>query len=78
MRLATADNHADRGRFTQRSCRPRNFVSPNAPQQVYGQAEDAEIILAKNRNGPTGVFELYFEAEQARFFSKAREDDLPV
>ncbi|MDE3102634.1 MAG: replicative DNA helicase [Chloroflexota bacterium] len=44
---------------------------PGAPKLIKGS-------IAKNRNGPTGIFELYFEAEQARFFSRAREDDLPV
>lgn len=44
---------------------------PGAPKLIKGS-------VAKNRNGPTGIFELYFEAEQARFFSRAREDDLPV
>jgi replicative DNA helicase len=44
---------------------------PNAPKLIKGS-------IAKNRNGPTGIFELFFEAEQARFFSRAREDDLPV
>jgi len=44
---------------------------PGAPKIIKGS-------VAKNRNGPTGIFELYFEAEQARFFSRAREDDLPV
>src|SRR6266508_1679309 len=44
---------------------------PGAPKLIKGS-------VAKNRNGPTGIFELLFEAEQARFFSRAREDDLPV
>ncbi len=44
---------------------------PGAPKVIKGS-------IAKNRNGPTGIFELYFEAEQARFFSRAREDDIPV
>jgi replicative DNA helicase len=44
---------------------------PGAPKLIKGS-------IAKNRNGPTGVFELYFEPEQARFFSRAREDELPV
>ena len=44
---------------------------PGAPRLIKGS-------VAKNRNGPTGIFELYFESEQARFFSRAREDDLPV
>jgi replicative DNA helicase len=51
--------------------RDKEEVPPGAPKVIKGS-------LAKNRNGPVGHFELYFEAEQARFFSPAREDDLPV
>ncbi len=51
--------------------RDKEEVVPGAPRLIKGS-------VAKNRSGPTGIFELYFEPEQARFFSKAREDDLPV
>ncbi|MBI2773198.1 MAG: replicative DNA helicase [Chloroflexi bacterium] len=51
--------------------RDKEETIPGAPKLIKGS-------VAKNRNGPTGIFELYFEAEQARFFSRAREDDLPV
>ena len=51
--------------------RDKEEVPPGAPKVIKGS-------VAKNRNGPTGHFELYFEPEQARFFSPAREDDLPV
>ncbi|MGH2379175.1 MAG: DnaB-like helicase C-terminal domain-containing protein, partial [Candidatus Limnocylindria bacterium] len=51
--------------------RDKEEVPPGAPKVIKGS-------LGKNRNGPTGHFELYFEPEQARFFSPAREDDLPV
>jgi len=34
--------------------------------------------VAKNRNGPTGTFSLLFASEQARFFSKAPDSDMPV
>jgi replicative DNA helicase len=51
--------------------RDKEEVPPGAPKVIKGS-------LAKNRNGPVGHFELYFEAAQARFFSPAREDDLPV
>jgi len=33
--------------------------------------------VAKNRNGPTGGFQLLFESEQAKFFSKAPDDSGP-
>ena len=42
-----------------------------APRLIHGS-------IAKNRNGPTGVFQLLFTAEQARFFSKAADDQMPV
>jgi replicative DNA helicase len=51
--------------------RDKEETTPGAPRLIKGS-------VAKNRNGPTGIFELYFEAEQARFFSRAREDDLPI
>jgi len=42
-----------------------------APKLIHGS-------VAKNRNGPTGLFELFFESEQARFFSRAADDGMPV
>ena len=42
-----------------------------APRLIHGS-------VAKNRNGPTGIFNLLFASEQARFFSKAPEDQTPV
>jgi replicative DNA helicase len=51
--------------------RDKEEVPPGAPKVIKGS-------VAKNRNGPVGHFELYFEPEQARFFSPAREDEMPV
>jgi replicative DNA helicase len=51
--------------------RDKDETTPGAPKLIRGS-------VAKNRNGPTGLFELYFEPEQARFFSKARDEELPV
>jgi replicative DNA helicase len=42
-----------------------------APRLIHGS-------VAKNRNGPTGIFTLLFASEQARFFSKAPDDQMPV
>jgi replicative DNA helicase len=42
-----------------------------APKLIRGS-------VAKNRNGPTGRYELYFESEQARFFSRGDEEGMPV
>ena len=44
---------------------------PGAPRLIHGS-------VAKNRNGPTGVFSLLFAGEQARFFSRASDNETPV
>jgi len=49
----------------------REETAAGAPRLIHGS-------VAKNRNGPTGIFNLLFAAEQARFFSKAPEDQTPV
>src|SRR5919197_963645 len=50
--------------------RDREETPPGAPRVINGS-------VAKNRNGPTGIFQLLFEGEQARFFSKAVDDGGP-
>jgi replicative DNA helicase len=47
--------------------REKDETPPGAPRLINGS-------VAKNRNGPTGTFQLLFESEQAKFFSKAPED----
>ncbi|HEV2011082.1 MAG TPA: replicative DNA helicase [Candidatus Limnocylindria bacterium] len=49
----------------------KDETPPGAPRLIRGS-------IAKNRNGPTGRFELYFEAEQARFFSRSDDEGMPV
>ena len=44
-------------------------------ERVHGRAE---VIIGKQRHGPTGTVELAFEAEMTRFANLAREDHLPV
>ena len=44
---------------------------PGAPRLIHGS-------VAKNRNGPTGIFSLLFASEQAKFFSRASDDSMPV
>ncbi len=43
-------------------------------ERVHGRAE---VIIGKQRHGPTGTVELAFEAEMTRFSNLAREDHLP-
>jgi replicative DNA helicase len=43
-------------------------------EQVFGRAE---VIIGKQRHGPTGTVELQFEAEVTRFSSIAKEAHLP-
>jgi replicative DNA helicase len=50
--------------------RDREEVPSGAPRLINGS-------IAKNRNGPTGIFQLLFESEQARFFSKAQDEAGP-
>ena len=49
----------------------REEAPVGAPRLIHGS-------VAKNRNGPTGIFTLLFASEQARFFSKAPEGQTPV
>jgi len=51
--------------------REKEETIADAPRVIKGS-------IAKNRNGPTGIFDLYFEPEQARFYSRAREGELPA
>jgi replicative DNA helicase len=44
-------------------------------EQVHGKAE---LIIGKQRHGPTGTVELAFEAEMTRFSNLAHEEDLPA
>ncbi len=43
-------------------------------EQIHGRAE---VIIGKQRHGPTGTVQLHFDAEVTRFSNLAREDHLP-
>jgi replicative DNA helicase len=43
-------------------------------EQIHGRAE---VIIGKQRHGPTGTVPLHFDAEVTRFSNLAREDALP-
>jgi replicative DNA helicase len=51
--------------------RDKEDATAGAPRLIHGS-------IAKNRNGPTGIFSLLFASEQAKFFSKASDDSMPV
>ena len=36
--------------------------------------ENARLIIAKHRNGPTGEIDMYFKSDRTRFFEVAREE----
>ena len=46
----------------------------NEMERAHGRAE---VIIGKQRHGPTGMVELQFEAELTRFGNLARDDALP-
>jgi replicative DNA helicase len=51
--------------------RDKEDTAVGAPKLIHGS-------IAKNRNGPTGIFSLLFASEQAKFFSRASDDQMPV
>jgi replicative DNA helicase len=46
----------------------------NEMERAHGRAE---LIIGKQRHGPTGMVELQFEAELTRFGNLARDEALP-
>ena len=47
-------------------------------QKMMAVSGKAEVIIGKQRHGPTGTVVLQFEAEVTRFSSLAKEDHLPA
>lgn len=55
---------------------PEGGSSDDAPQNENG-GEEAEVIIAKHRNGPVGTVKVSFLARYARFDNLANRDDNP-
>ena len=53
---------------------PEHMEWQNAMERAHGRAE---VIIGKQRHGPTGTVELAFEGEFTRFSNLARDDSLP-
>jgi len=53
---------------------PEHMAWQGEMEQVHGKAE---VIIAKQRHGPTGTVQLSFEAQYTRFGNLARADYLP-
>ena len=53
---------------------PEFFEWQAEAERVHGKAE---VIIAKQRHGPTGTVELQFESQFTRFGNLARPDQLP-
>jgi replicative DNA helicase len=47
----------------------------NDMERAHGRAE---VIIGKQRHGPTGTVELQFEAELTRFGNLAQDDQMPA
>ncbi|MFA6432373.1 MAG: replicative DNA helicase [Candidatus Paceibacterota bacterium] len=50
------------------------FIHREADQDAGGRKEEAEILIEKHRNGPTGSVKLYFDAKKTTFISMAKAD----
>ena len=57
--------------------RPGTEEHINWMAQMESAHGRAEVIIGKQRHGPTGAVELQFDAEVTRFSALAREDSLP-
>ncbi len=45
------------------------FIHREADQDLGGKKEEAEILIEKHRNGPTGTAKLYFDSKKTTFLS---------
>lgn len=50
------------------------FIHREADQDAGGRKEEAEILIEKHRNGPTGMVKLYFDSKKTTFMSIDKAD----
>lgn len=50
------------------------FIHREADQDQGGKKEEAEILIEKHRNGPTGTVKLFFDSKKATFLSIDKAD----
>ncbi len=50
------------------------FIHREADQDLGGKKEEAEILIEKHRNGPTGTVKLFFDSKKTSFMSIDKAD----
>lgn len=50
------------------------FIHRESDQDMGGRKEEAEILIEKHRNGPTGVAKLFFDSKKTTFLSMDKAD----
>lgn len=50
------------------------FIHREQDQDQGGRKEEAEILIEKHRNGPTGIAKLYFDSKKTTFMSMEKAD----
>ena len=50
------------------------FIHRESDQDAGGRKEEAEILIEKHRNGPTGIAKLYFDSKKTTFLSMDKAD----
>jgi replicative DNA helicase len=50
------------------------FIHRESDQEQGGRKEEAEILIEKHRNGPTGIAKLFFDSKKTTFLSMDKAD----
>lgn len=50
------------------------FIHRESDQDIGGRKEEAEILIEKHRNGPTGIAKLFFDSKKTTFLSMDKAD----